>query len=122
MKIKYAIVGSNTNPLYYDFWPIISKVWKEVFDIIPVLGLICDEDSDFIQDEYGLIKKFKSIDVKSLNLEKYFKNVIGVWCYNEKDITESIKIKFRDWAASYILAQPLHNTQKIVKEFSIKNA
>ena len=69
MKIKYAIVGSNTNPLYYDFWPIISKVWKEVFDIIPVLGLICDEDSDFIQDEYGLIKKFKSIDAIDTGLQ-----------------------------------------------------
>ena len=56
MKIKYAIMGSNMNPLYYDFWPIISKTWKEVFDITPVLGLICDED------EYGLIKKFKSIE------------------------------------------------------------
>jgi hypothetical protein len=62
MKIKYAIMGSNMNPIYYDFWPIISKTWKEVFDITPVLGLICDEDSDFIQDKYGLIKKFKSIE------------------------------------------------------------
>jgi hypothetical protein len=62
MKIKYAIMGSTTNPLYYDFWPIISKTWKEVFNITPVLGLICDEDSDFIEDEYGLVKKFKAIE------------------------------------------------------------
>ncbi len=62
MKIKYAIMGSDMNPLYYDFWPIISKVWKEVFDITPVLGLICDEDSELIQDQYGLIKKFKRIN------------------------------------------------------------
>jgi hypothetical protein len=62
MKIKYAIMGSTTNPLYYDFWPIISKTWKEVFNITPVLGLICDENSDFIEDEYGLVKKFKAIE------------------------------------------------------------
>jgi hypothetical protein len=62
MEIKYAVMGSNMNPIYYDFWSIISKTWKEVFNITPVLGLICDEDSDFIQDEYGLIKKFKSIE------------------------------------------------------------
>jgi hypothetical protein len=62
MKIKYAIVGSNLNPLYIDFWPVVSKVWKTIFNITPVLALICDEDSDFIEDEYGLIKKFKSID------------------------------------------------------------
>jgi hypothetical protein len=62
MKIKYAVMGSDMNPLYYEFWPIISKVWKEVFNIIPVLGLICDEDSELIEDNYGLVKKFKSID------------------------------------------------------------
>lgn len=62
MKIKYAIMGSTLDPLYYDFWPIISKVWKEVFNITPVLGLICDENSDFIEDEYGLIKKIKSVE------------------------------------------------------------
>ncbi len=73
---------------------------------------------DSIEDEEnGESKKFKSIDVKNLNLEQYFKNVIGVWCYNQSDLTETIEIKFRDWAASYIIAQPLHNTQKIVKEF-----
>lgn len=61
MKINYAIMGSNQNPMYLDYWPIISKIWKEIFDIVPVLGLICDEDSNFIRDEYGLIKKFKEI-------------------------------------------------------------
>lgn len=59
MKIDYCLIGSTTNPLYLDFWPIVSKVWKEVFNITPVLGLICDEDSDLISDEYGIIKKFK---------------------------------------------------------------
>lgn len=62
MKIKYAIMGSDMNPLYYDFWPIISKVWREVFNITPVLGLICNEDSELIEDQYGLVKKFKTID------------------------------------------------------------
>jgi hypothetical protein len=62
MKIDYAIMGSNMNPMYLDFWPIISKTWKEVFNITPVLGLVCDEDSDFIEDEYGLVKKFKAIE------------------------------------------------------------
>lgn len=73
---------------------------------------------DAIEDEEtGELKKFNSIDVKNLNLEQYFKNVIGVWCYSEQDKTETIKIKFRDWAASYILSQPLEKSQKIVKEF-----
>jgi hypothetical protein len=62
MKIDYVIISSTTNKYYLDFWPIISKVWKENFNITPVLGLICDEDSDFEKSEYGIIKKFKSID------------------------------------------------------------
>jgi hypothetical protein len=62
MKINYAVMSSNLNPMYLDFWPIISKTWKEVFNITPVLGLICNEDSDFIEDEHGLVKKFKLIE------------------------------------------------------------
>lgn len=59
MKIDYCLIGSNTDPLYLDFWPIVSKVWKEVFNITPVLGLICDEDSELYSDEFGMVKKFK---------------------------------------------------------------
>jgi hypothetical protein len=55
-------MGSDMNPLYLDFWPIISKVWKTYFNITPVLGLICDEDSDFYESEYGIIKKYKRIE------------------------------------------------------------
>ena len=35
----------------------------------------------------------------------------------KKPKTETVKIKFRDWAASYVLAQPLHHSQKVVKNF-----
>ena len=46
MKIDYVIIGSDENPNYLDFWPIVSKIWKQVFKITPVLGLICEENSD----------------------------------------------------------------------------
>ena len=59
MNLEYVILGSDENPMYFDFWPIVSKVWKEIFNVTPVLGLISNEDSDLIQDDYGLIKKFK---------------------------------------------------------------
>lgn len=62
MKIDYVIVSSNDNPYYLDFWPIVSKIWKEKFNITPVLGLISNEDSEFEKSEYGLVKKFKSIN------------------------------------------------------------
>lgn len=62
MNIDYTIMGSNLSPMYLDFWPIVSKVWKDKFNITPVLGLVCDEDSDLYEDEFGLIKKFKKIE------------------------------------------------------------
>ncbi|GAA4074906.1 hypothetical protein GCM10022389_20670 [Flavobacterium cheonanense] len=100
--------------LYYLIGQNIKKENRIVnFRIDKIKGSI-----DAIEDEEtGELKKFNSIDIKSLNLEQYFKNVIGVWCYSEKDKTETIKIKFRDWAASYILAQPLHDSQKIIRDF-----
>jgi hypothetical protein len=61
MKINYAIMGSNMDPMYIDFWPVVSKVWREKFNVTPVLGLICDEDSDLYEDGFGLVKKFKRI-------------------------------------------------------------
>jgi hypothetical protein len=59
MKIKYAIHGSNNNPLYLDFWPVVAKVWKEKFNIIPVLGLVGNEESDLYDDGNGLVIKIK---------------------------------------------------------------
>lgn len=62
MKIDYVFIGSDLNPMYLDFWPIISRIWREVFNMTPVLGLICDEDSDFYDDGCGLVKRFKAIE------------------------------------------------------------
>lgn len=61
MIINYALVGSDTNPMYLDFWPIISKVWKKRFNITPVLGLICDEETKPVEDENGIVIKVKKI-------------------------------------------------------------
>ena len=62
MKLNYALMGSNLNPLYLDFWPTVAKVWKEVFNITPVLGLISDEESEMYDDGNGLVIKLKSIE------------------------------------------------------------
>ena len=69
MNENYVIIGCDENPYYYDFWPIISKIWKIKFNYTPVLGLICDEDSDFYEDDYGIIKKFKKIENIDIGLQ-----------------------------------------------------
>ena len=42
MKLDYVLMGSNENPLYLDFWPVVSKVWKELFNITPLMVLMMD--------------------------------------------------------------------------------
>ena len=36
MKIKYAVVSSNSNPEYLDFWPYVAAMWQKL-GIEPVL-------------------------------------------------------------------------------------
>ncbi len=62
MKIDYSLMGSNENPLYLDFWPVVSRIWKTVFNITPVLGLITDDETLNIDETYGKVFKFKKIE------------------------------------------------------------
>ena len=62
MKIKYAIMSSDSNPLYLDFWPIVSKIWKEIFDITPVLYYIDHNQEKDIDETYGKVIKMTPVD------------------------------------------------------------
>lgn len=107
MKIDYVIVSSNENPYYLDFWPIISKVWKEKFNITPVLGLICDKDSDFEELEYGLVKKFKSIEGVDTGLQSQIvrlfltKELNGYCLISDIDIIP-LSVKYFEECASHL--------------------
>ena len=61
MKIDLAIHSSDSNPFYLDFWPLVSKVWKQKFGIEPLLVYI-DENHDIPIDEtYGKVIKMKPV-------------------------------------------------------------
>jgi hypothetical protein len=120
MKIDYAIMGSYENPMYLDFWPIISKTWKEIFNITPVLGLICDEDSDFIEDEYGLIKKFKTIEGMDSGLQS---QIIRLWL--TKELTGNMVISDIDMvplSKQYFIDQIEHFDVSKIYSMSTDNA
>jgi hypothetical protein len=51
MKIDYAIMSSDDNPLYLDFWPIVAKAWKRL-GIQPVLIYFGNKEVD---RECGLV-------------------------------------------------------------------
>jgi hypothetical protein len=40
MKIDIVTMSTNNNPLYYEFWEPVSKVWKTKFNIHPVLAFV----------------------------------------------------------------------------------
>jgi hypothetical protein len=55
---------------------------------------------------------------KETELKTHFDHVLGVWNHSKEDTVTKVKIKFRDWAASYVKSLPLHPTQ-IIDEKSI---
>ena len=61
MKIDYVIISSDTNTMYSDFYPIVSKKWNQLgFNVIYLK--IDNYETDLQNTEYGLMKTFKAVD------------------------------------------------------------
>lgn len=82
--VNKIIFASDSNPDFIQFWPINSELCSKRLKVTPILFHICDEDSDFYWDEYGIVKKVKKTSNYS-GLEaqifrmygtKYFQNEI----------------------------------------------
>lgn len=61
MKIDKVILSCDDNKNYLDLWPYVSKICKLTLGITPILFHMTDTYSDFIQDNYGFVKKIKRI-------------------------------------------------------------
>ena len=61
MTIDKVIFSCDDNPKYQGLWEVVSEICYKKLDITPVLFHITDEDSDFVQDKFGLVKKVKRI-------------------------------------------------------------
>ncbi len=85
------------------------------FRIDQIRNLRVDELLDE-QDECVTFN-YKELE-KETKLKTHFDNVLGVWNHPKEDTVTEVKIKFRDWAASYVKSLPLHPTQ-IIDEKSI---
>lgn len=59
MKINKVIMSCDDTGRYLNLWPYVSKVCKLTLGITPVLFHLTDEYSDFVHDEYGIVKKIK---------------------------------------------------------------
>ena len=69
MKIDIAIHSSNSNPFYLDFWSIVSKIWKNKFNITPILIYIDHNHDTEIDDTHGVVIKYKPINNIEISLQ-----------------------------------------------------
>lgn len=60
MELKYAVVSSDSNPEYLDFWPYVAKAWKRI-GIEPVLLYIDKSSPSDEVHQYGQVIHLESI-------------------------------------------------------------
>lgn len=58
-KIDRVIISTNLNPMYYQFWPLVAKMWSH-FGIKPTLALIAPEGTP-IDTSIGEVYRFDPI-------------------------------------------------------------
>jgi hypothetical protein len=61
MKLEYAIVSSDRNPEYLDYWPYVAKMWQRI-GIKPVLFYIDREPPADNAEECGIVHHVQPID------------------------------------------------------------
>lgn len=57
-----VILSCDDNPFYYDFWPLVKKVWKQHLDIEPYLVHITTDDKQDTDDILNL-KPIKDVPI-----------------------------------------------------------
>lgn len=65
MVLKYAVVSSDSNPEYLDFWPYVAKAWRRI-GIDPILIYIDKDVCNRSLSEYGGIIDLESLDEWSI--------------------------------------------------------
>jgi len=71
MNIHYALMSCDDNPMYLDFWPLVSKVWKIRFNIDPILIYVSNKKMELDQT-YGEVIQLNPIDNFSITPQAQF--------------------------------------------------
>lgn len=77
MTPRYAIFSTDGNPHYEGLWPVVSEICLKKTGMTPVLFDICDEDSDFTKDEFGIIRKIKRLENVPLHFQAQVSRMWG---------------------------------------------
>ena len=68
-KIEKVVMSCDSNPLYLDFWPIVSQVWKQKFGIEPILLFFGDKTSHKLSEEFGKVVEFPILPDVPIHLQ-----------------------------------------------------
>lgn len=84
-----VVLSSNEDPKYLDFWPIVSNVWRKLFDVEVSLAFLTNrENSDpFIKDlrEHGDVVLFKPVGtIPQPNLAKVIRHILATAYRDER--------------------------------------
>jgi hypothetical protein len=84
MKIDFAIVSTDDNTLYSEFWPVVENLWVNLIGIKPILVKISDVN-EIIHNNNSIIHNIKKIDGVDTGLQsqiarmfvtKYYKDSV----------------------------------------------
>ena len=105
MKLEKIIFATDDNPEYSGFWKINSEICKKKLGITPVLFKIGETESDFYEDEFGIIKEVKAIEGLDTGFQAQIYRMYGTKYFtNEIVMTSDVDMLLlnRDYVNSQI--------------------
>ena len=61
LKLDRVILSTDTNPLYYQFWPLAARLWRDIVGIKPTLAVIGNKTDLNIDEEIGEVLYFEPL-------------------------------------------------------------
>jgi hypothetical protein len=103
----------DINYLEYSKTPIIYSLDSiEGLKVYPCQKESKNENQVFTGAEENIYFDHAKLS-KKVGLKNYFKNCIGIFRPKNQE-PKMIKLKFTDWARSYVHNQPIHTSQKVI--------
>ena len=87
MLIERAIVSTDSNPIYYEFWPLVARGWRN-FNIEPTAAVIGELNLDYA---FGTVIKMPAIeDIPSDFVAQVIRFIIPCFFPEEVSITSDM--------------------------------
>jgi hypothetical protein len=102
MNVDKIIFAVDDNPDYQGFWEINSEICKKKLGIVPVLFKITDNDTDFYEDEFGLVKHVKALPNVDTSFQAQIYRMYGTK-YFQEDVCMTSDIDMLLFNKKYII-------------------